>query len=130
YSPDQYDNLLMCGFVDDSQSVFSFAILQRCMVDSWDLWDDVRPHAVRPYGNRQVWVGYDPSHTGDSAGLVVVAPPVVRGGKFRVLERHQFRNIDFEAQAAAIEKITQRYTVAYMGIDTTGIGQGVYQLVK
>ena len=38
--------------------------------------------------------------------------------------------MDFEAQAEAIRKITQRYNVAYIGIDVTGIGQGVYQLVS
>jgi hypothetical protein len=47
-----------------------------------------------------------------------------------VLEKHQWRGLDFEAQARSIEQITQRYTVTYMAIDTTGIGQGVYQLVR
>lgn len=130
YSPDQFDNLLMCRFVDDTKSVFSMSAMQRCMVDSWETWSDIKPHAARPYGNGAVWIGYDPSHTGDSAGCVVIAPPKVRGGKFRVLERHQWRGLDFEAQAREIEKLTQRYVVTYMGIDCTGIGQGVYQLVK
>ena len=67
---------------------------------------------------------------GDSAGLVVLAPPAEPGGKFRVLERHQFRGLDFEAQAEAIRKVTERYNVQHIGIDTTGIGQGVFQLVK
>lgn len=130
YSPDQFDNLLMCQFVDDTKSVFSMSMMQRCMVDSWEVWNDIRPHAVRPYGNGEVWLGYDPSHTGDSAGCIVVAPPKVKGGKFRVLERHQWRDLDFEAQAREIEKLTEKYVVTYMGIDCTGIGQGVYQLVK
>lgn len=130
YSPDQFDNLLMCRFVDDTKSVFSMAMMQRCMVDSWEVWSDIRPHAARPYGNGEAWIGYDPSHTGDSAGCVVIAPPKVRGGKFRVLERHQWRDLDFEAQAREIEKLTEKYVVTYMGIDCTGIGQGVYQLVK
>ncbi len=38
--------------------------------------------------------------------------------------------MDFEAQAEAIRTITKQYNVAYMAIDTTGIGQGVYQLVR
>lgn len=129
YTPEEFENLLMCGFIDDSQSIFPLAELQKCMVDSWDAWSDVKPFSQRPYGYLPVWVGYDPSHTGDSAGLVVLAPPINPGGKFRVLERHQFKGMDFEAQAEAIRKVTQRYNVAYIGIDTTGIGQGVYQLV-
>ncbi len=50
------------------------------MVDSWDVWNDYIPFALRPLGDRPVWIGYDPSHTGDSAGCVVVAPPLVEGG--------------------------------------------------
>jgi hypothetical protein len=38
--------------------------------------------------------------------------------------------MDFEAQAEAIRQVTQQYNVTYMVIDTTGIGQGVYQLVR
>ncbi|MFH5255668.1 terminase ATPase subunit family protein [Burkholderia semiarida] len=131
YSAEAFANLLMCQFIDDSVSVFKLAELQRCMVDSWEEWaDDFSPLLLRPFGYSEVWVGYDPALTGDSAGLVVVAPPRVEGGVFRVLERHQFRGNDFEEQAAAIEQITQRYNVGYIAIDTTGMGQGVYQLVR
>lgn len=129
YNPEEFANLLMCEFIDDSQSIFPLAELQNCMVDSWVDWDDVKPFSQRPYGFLPVWVGYDPSHTGDSAGLVVLAPPLGDKGVFRVLERHQFKGMDFEGQAEAIRKVTQRYNVSYIGIDTTGIGQGVYQLV-
>ncbi|WP_369658376.1 terminase ATPase subunit family protein [Variovorax sp. V15] len=131
YNPQEFANLLMCEFIDDTQSVFPMSELQACMVDSWVDWADVyKPLAPRPYGYRPVWVGYDPSHTGDTAGCVVLAPPERPGGKFRVLEKHQFRGLDFEAQAEAIRKITERYNVAFIGIDTTGLGQGVYQLVS
>ena len=129
YSVDEFENLLMCGFVDDTQSVFPMSELQKCMVDSWVDWDDYKPFTARPYGYRPVWVGYDPSHTGDTAGCVVLAAPLTPGGKFRVLERHQWRGMDFEAQAEAIRKITLQYNVQHIGIDTTGLGQGVYQLV-
>ena len=130
YSPDQFDNLLMCNFIDDTQSVFPLVALQRCMIDSWVAWDDFKPFADRPFGARAVWIGYDPSLTGDSAGCVVIAPPLVDGGKFRILERVQWRGIDFEAQAKAIKAMTVRFNVTYIGIDTTGMGVGVYPLVK
>lgn len=129
-SADEFANLYLCQFIDDSASIFPLADLQRCMVDMWEEWDDVQFLADRPYGYRPVWVGYDPALTGDSAGCVVLAPPAVEGGKFRVLEALQWNKMDFEAQAEGIRKISQRYTVAYMAIDTTGIGQGVYQLVR
>lgn len=130
YSPDQFENLLMCGFIDDSESVFSLATLQRCMVDSMVDWIDVQRFLIRPYAYNPVLVGYDPSLTGDSAGCVVLAAPLTPGGKFRVLEYHQFRGMDFKAQAKKIKEITERYAVVYIGIDATGMGQGVYQLVK
>ncbi|MBU9832473.1 terminase ATPase subunit family protein [Rahnella sp. FC061912-K] len=130
YSPAEYENLLMCEFVDDQASVFPFAELQGCMVDSLDEWEDFDPYLKRPFTYRPVWIGYDPSHTGDSAGCAVIAPPVVSGGKFRVLERHQWKGMDFAAQARSIEELTNRYAVEYIGIDATGIGQGVFQLVQ
>ncbi|MCP1116960.1 terminase ATPase subunit family protein [Robbsia andropogonis] len=131
YSAEEYANLLLCQFIDDTASIFPLADLQRCMVDSWDAWAaDFKPFAARPFGYRPVWVGYDPALSGDSAGLVVVAPPCVPGGKFRVLERVQFRGLDFEAQAKRIREVTKLYNVAYMAIDTTGVGQGVYQIVR
>ncbi|MCV5802979.1 oxidoreductase, partial [Escherichia coli] len=86
-----------------------------------------------PFGWREVWIGYDPAkgtQNGDSAGCVVVAPPAVPGGKFRILERHQWRGMDFRAQADAIKKLTEQYNVTYIGIDSTGVGHGVYENVK
>jgi len=130
YSPAEYQNLLMCEFVDDKASVFPFAELQRCMVDSLEEWEDYNPYAVRPFAYRPVWIGYDPSHTGDSAGCAVIAPPMVPGGQFRVLERHQWKGMDFAAQAQSIKELTERYVVEYIGIDATSIGQGVFQLVQ
>lgn len=131
YSAEEFSNLLMCEFVDDGASIFPLNMLKICMVDSWVSWEaDYKPFAARPFGDRQVWIGYDPSETGDSAGLVVVAPPLVPSGKFRVLERHQFRGMDFAAQAEFIRKVTQRYWVTYIGIDATGMGTGVAQIVR
>ncbi|WJV54466.1 terminase ATPase subunit family protein [Prodigiosinella aquatilis] len=133
YSPPDYQNLLMCEFIDDLASVFQLSDLQACMVDSWEVWEDFQPLMLRPFGWRPVWIGYDPAkgtQNGDSAGCVVIAPPIVPGGKFRILERHQWRGMDFRAQADAIKKLTEQYNVTYIGIDSTGVGLGVYQNVK
>lgn len=130
YSLDEFANLFMCQFIDDSLSLFTLAQMQACMVDSWEVWADVKPLWLRPYAHHPVWVGYDPSDKGDAAALVVVAPPRVAGGKFRVLHREQFKGSDFEAQAEAIRRITQQYNVAHIGIDKTGLGAGVFQIVE
>ncbi|WP_448195714.1 terminase ATPase subunit family protein [Raoultella planticola] len=129
-SVDDFRNLFMCEFVDDKASVFPFEDLQRCMVDSLEEWEDFAPFADNPFGSRPVWIGYDPSHSGDSAGCVVLAPPVVAGGKFRILERHQWKGMDFATQAGSIRQLTEKYNVEYIGIDATGLGIGVFQLVR
>ncbi|MEL2099880.1 terminase ATPase subunit family protein [Klebsiella pneumoniae] len=129
-SVDDFRNLFMCEFVDDKASVFPFEDLQRCMIDSLEEWEDFAPFADNPFGSRPVWVGYDPSHSGDSAGCVVLAPPVVAGGKFRILERHQWKGMDFATQAESIRQLTEKYNVEYIGIDATGLGIGVFQLVR
>jgi len=133
YSEPEYLNLLMCQFVDDNASIFGLMMLQRCMVDSWEEWSDFKPFADRPVGHQQVWVGYDPNgenENGDNAGCVVVLPASVPGGKHRLIERHQWRGLDFESQAEQIRQITLRYNVAHIGIDTTGLGSAVFQLVR
>jgi uncharacterized protein YjcR len=130
YSPEAFANLLMCQFMDDAESAFPLARMMRCFVDSWDAWSDFKPLMLRPFGNRPVWVGYDPSNTGDGAGLAVVAPPLVPGGKFRILHRKQLRGSDYEAQAAEIRKLLDIYNVEHIGIDVTGLGSAVYQLVS
>ena len=129
-SVDDFRNLFMGEFVDDKASVFPFEDLQRCMVDSLEEWEDFAPFADNPFGSRPVWVGYDPSYSGDSAGCVVLAPPVVAGGKFRILERHQWKGMDFATQAESIRQLTEKYNVEYIGIDATGLGIGVFQLVR
>lgn len=101
--------MFMCEFVDDKASVFPFEELQACMVDSRLEWEDfiqIDQHP-RPFGYRPVWIGYDPSNTGDSAGCVVMAPPAVPGGKFRILERYQWKGMDFATQAESIKALTE-----------------------
>lgn len=129
-TPDEFAQLFMCQFIDDGASVFGFSLLQRAMVDSWELWDDWKALMPRPFGTRPVWLGYDPSGGGDKAALVVLAPPAVPGGKFRILERIQFHDPDYEAQAKIIFDTCQRYNVTYIGMDVTGLGSAVYQLVS
>jgi len=132
YSSDEFDNLLMCIFLDDTHSVFRLAELMACMVDSWEVWTDFKPYSPRPLGDREVWIGYDPqkSEDGDNAALVALNPPMVEGGIIRGIEKHQFKGQDFRQQADFIEDMTKKYRVTHIGIDTTGIGYGVYENVK
>ena len=130
YSPEEFQQLLMCEFMDDESSIFGFEELIGCGVDSLVAWRDFNRTVPRPLGGEQVLVGYDPSRTRDNAALVVIAKPRVKGAPYRVLEKHEWKGMDFIGQAAAIKRITERYNVAFIGIDTTGIGMAVYDLVK
>lgn len=47
-----------------------------------------------------------------------------------MLEHHRLHGDDYEAQADFIQKVCARYTVLKMGIDTTGLGDAVYQRVS
>jgi uncharacterized protein YjcR len=133
YSDDEFDNLLMCGFVDDSQSAFPLSMVHPCMVDSWEDWDDFKPFATRPVGERGVWVGYDPTGTGedgDGAGLSVVLPARSKEEKHRVLEKHRLKGQDYEAQADFIKALRDRYNIEHIGIDVSGLGEAVAEHVE
>jgi hypothetical protein len=120
----------MCQFIDDELSVFPLKTMRRCMVDAMDAWADFKPYAQRPYGDQPVWIGYDPSSTGDTCAVAVVAPPRREGQPFRVLEYRQWHEPNFQEQADTIREYTDRYNVAYIGIDETGLGRAVAQLVR
>ncbi|WP_395593814.1 terminase family protein [Pseudomonas sp. B26140] len=129
YDEDKFQQLFYCKFIDSSQSVFSLKDLERCYSDL-TLWEDYDPEQDRPFGNSPVWLGYDPSRTRDDATCVVVAPPLEPGGKFRILEKHSWRGHSFTYQAAQVKKLTERFNVQHIGIDITGVGYGVFDLVR
>ena len=85
---------------------------------------------MRPAGNIPVWIGYDPSYTGDASGLVVAVPPQRNGEPFRILETHMINGADFESQAKIIRGMTEKFNVTKIVIDANGIGAAVYDLVK
>ncbi|MES4611012.1 MAG: terminase large subunit domain-containing protein [Ewingella sp.] len=128
YNATTYAMLYMCEFVDSKDAVFKFSTLTACEVDG-GTWGDYDPTAVRPFGNREVWAGFDPSRSGDNSTFVVVAPPIFDGERFRVLAIYQWQGLNFSWQAEQIKQLMRRFNITYIGIDTTGIGRGVYDLV-
>ena len=129
YDEDKFEQLFRCKFIDSTMGAFTLADLERCYSDL-ALWTDYEPDDARPYGNSPVWLGYDPSRTRDDATCVVIAPPLEPGAKFRILEKHSWRGHSFTYQAAQVKKLTERFNVQHIGIDTTGIGYGVFDLVR
>lgn len=129
YTPDRFNNLFMCVFMDDSSSYFPLSLLEPNMVDSWEVWNDFSPHGAKRYAH-PVWVGFDPSFTGDNPAVAVIAPPLNANKPYRILERKHLDHMPPMQQAQIIKKICEQYTVEYLGIDVTGAGIAVAEHVK
>ncbi|ELN2578717.1 terminase family protein [Enterobacter kobei] len=129
HSDTAFNMLFMCIFVDDAASVFKLEALQKCKVDP-TTWKDYDSKAARPFGQREVWGGFDPARTGDNATFVVVAVPVFAGERFRLLEKYHWRGLAFAWMAEEIKKIKEKFNMTHIGVDVTGIGAGVFELIQ
>ncbi len=61
---------------------------------------------------------------------MIVAPPLFAGEKFRVLRVFNWKGMNFRWQAKQIEQLFKKYNFAYLGVDVTGIGQGVFDNIQ
>lgn len=129
YPRDTFNMLYQCQFVDSGDSVFSFGDLERCGVET-ARWQDHHPNAARPFGNREVWAGFDPARSGDTSTFVIMAPPQYEGERFRVLATFYWQGMNWKYQASQIKTLFARYHMTHIGIDTTGIGSGVFEMVE
>lgn len=129
YNRDTFNMLYMCVFVDSKDSVFSFSRVEKCCVDP-DIWEDHDEDLPRPFGNREVWAGYDPARSGDTSTFVIIAPPILAVEKFRVLRVFHWQGMNWKWQAAQIKKLFDKYNMTYIGIDITGLGSGVFEDVQ
>ncbi len=129
YTTLEFSNLFMCHFLEAGMSVFKLDDLLSSNVCSLERWPDYDPNADRPFNNMPVWIGYDPARKGDKSAVVIVAPPMKPGGKFRVLKR-LYLSGSFHHQANRIKELTQRFNVQFIGIDSTGMGLGVLEKVQ
>jgi len=129
YSKDEFDNLFMGKFIDDSQSVFSLATLAACTVDVEE-WTDYKQYNARPFGNKAVSLGFDPSRTTDNATIALLEIPTAPNAPFRLLQRVSYSGMNFEYQANKIRDFVDSHNVVHIGIDVTGMGVGVFELVE
>lgn len=129
YNETTFNMLYMCVFVDSKDAVFKFSELQRCAVDA-TRWGDYDPTAARPFGDREVWAGFDPARTGDNSTFVLIAPPLYAVERFRVLAVYHWQGLSFSHQAKQIKELMRRFNITHIGIDITGIGRGVFELVS
>lgn len=124
-----FDNLFMCKFIEAGASVFNLSDLLSCGIEDSSIWQDFDLTLDRPFGNQEVWIGYDPARFGDKSMIAVISPPVGKYKKFRVLELVQASG-SYPHQAEQIKRLTEKYRVTFLAIDTTGQGTGVFDLVK
>ncbi|MDP8173670.1 terminase family protein [Pasteurella skyensis] len=129
YSTHAFKQLFMCVWVDDADSIFNIADVLKCAVDI-SKWADFDPGDSRPFGNREVWGGYDPAHSGDGSSFVIVAPPLIDKEKYRVLARYQWFGMSYQWQASQIKALMNKYNFTYLGIDANGVGYGVYEALS
>jgi uncharacterized protein YjcR len=129
YNDSTFNMLYMCVFVDSKDSVFTFTDLEGCAVEI-ETWQDHDPNAKRPFGDRPVWGGFDPARSGDLSCFVILAPPQLAVEKFRVLAVFNWRGMNFRWQAKQIQQLFKRYNFTYLGVDVTGIGQGVFDNIQ
>jgi len=119
----------MGKFIDDAHSAFNMKELMACIGNS-DKWKDFNKEWERPFAMKPVLIGFDPARTIDKATVVVLSCPLVPGEKFRLLETLDLTGNNFEVMANAIEELTKKYNVQHIGVDTTGIGYGVFELIQ
>lgn len=129
YNDATFNMLYMCVFVDSKDSVFRFSDLEACGVET-DKWQDHDAGAARPFGDRPVWGGFDPARSGDFSCFVIVAPPLYAVEKYRVLRVFNWQGMNFRWQAKQIEELFKKYNFTYLGVDVTGIGQGVFENIQ
>jgi len=128
YSTDEFNNLFMCKFIDDAHSAFNLKQIMACVGDSTK-WDDFDLECERPFALKPVVIGFDPARFGDKASVAVLSAPMKPGEKFRLLEAVDLSGNDFEAMASEIKLLTEKYNVQHIGVDTTGIGYGVWEMI-
>ncbi len=130
--PETYPMLFMGVWMKAGESAFNARQILSCMVDTFDEWPDVwiSQGLDRPYGNKEVVIGYDPAKELDISACVVIALPTKEHPYHRVIEKFNWFGEDYDDQAAKVVDLTTRYNVKHIGIDTTGVGAAVSARVE
>lgn len=129
YSSDAFAYLFLCQFMDEADSIFRLADIEKCPMFMGE-WEDFNHQSMRPLGDKPVWIGYDPSRINDQARCYVIAPPDDEYKYFRVIEEHEWKGFNWQWQSDQIENLTHKYNVQHIGVDCSGIGSGVAEQVQ
>ncbi|WP_018692510.1 terminase large subunit domain-containing protein [Algicola sagamiensis] len=129
YSEEEFNNLFMGLFIDDAHSAFDINALMECVGDA-SQWRNYDPFAERPFGMLPVVIGFDPARTIDKATVTVLSCPLNSDDKFRLLKTLDLSGNNFKAMAETIRQLTMQFNVQHIGVDVTGIGAGVFELIQ
>ena len=125
--PDTYQMLFMGIWMQHGESAFKARQILNCMVDTFEDWHDVwiDQGLDRPYGDKEVVIGYDPAKELDISACVVIALPTADHPYHRVIEKFNWFGEDYDDQADKLIALTSRYNVKHIGIDANGVGSVV-----
>ena len=132
YTPRQF----LCEWIDDAGSIFKMADLEECYYKEKIKNDEgkmVRDNAKLPeYKNvgNPIYIGYDPNGGGKNGDSASIAVGEHRPDKLRIIRNKTFNNMSINWQAQTIKTWVKKYKAGFLGIDVTGIGEAVYNLIK
>ncbi|MBU2514528.1 terminase family protein [bacterium] len=145
FTPRQFKFLFLCEWVDDTNSFFKAEDLEACYYSEPKL--DAKGKPVRDKAGNLVfefadlpefehvgypiYVGYDPNggtSGGDNASIAIGVH--LPNDRLRVFKHIPLIGKSINFQAAAIRDVVQKYRPDFLGIDVTGVGQAVWNVIK
>ncbi|MBU2647873.1 terminase family protein [bacterium] len=136
FTPRQFAFLFLCEWIDDEGSIFKMADLEACYHKTKVKTDGgklaLENASLPDYKNtgNPVYIGYDPNGGGKNGDSASIAAGEHRLDRLRIIGSHTFNNKSINWQAATIKSWVKKYKAGFLGIDVTGIGEAVYNLVR
>ncbi len=136
FTPRQFAFLFLCKWIDDEGSIFKMHDLEACYYktrvkteDGKTILENANLPEYRKTGN-PIYIGYDPNGGGKSGDSASIATGEHRQDRLRIIRSKTFNNQSINWQANIIKTWVKKYKAGFLGIDVTGIGEAVYNLIK
>lgn len=137
YSEREIDYLFNCNWIDGAGGVFKLRDLQACWHRAPGVDESGSKALVladlpawKPEEGWPVYVGFDPNGGGSGGDSASIAALEARPTGLRLLEFKTFNNQSINAQAALVEAWCKKYQARGLGVDVTGVGAGVAELLE
>lgn len=136
FTPRQFAFLFLCEWIDDEGSIFKMPDLEACYYKTKVKNEEgklVLENAALPEykkAGNPIYIGYDPNGGGKNGDSASIAAGEHRPDRLRVVRSRTFNNKSINWQAYIIKKWVKEFKAGFLGIDVTGIGAAVYNLIK